>query len=341
MPPRHISTLPSADVPLYEIDNYARQFEDPEIMWQAEMLRAENITHWPTDSIATVRPNLGTIFIPAIVGQTYTVGNGHMPWPGRSLTLKEIHNASRVNIEQTDMFQRAMAFHNMYRRERPNVVFAYHPDTQGIFDLVHLLYGDELFYEIADPEKTEQMHELLDICLGLFCNVTRRIKQVLNEPTGQMVHGHGTGQGVYFPIAGTRISEDTATLLSPAMIETFVLPYIEKAADCFGGAFVHYCGRHEAFFEMLSKMPCVKAIDLGNPEMYDTRWLLECCSRTDTVLYSRLTPLDGETCQAYVQRIAEWVRSTGARCILRSVLAPEQQQDAQNVYDCWHTIVND
>ncbi len=108
---RGLILLPSGDVPLYETDNYAQQFEYPKIMWQAEMHRAETITHWPTDGIATVRPNLGTIFIPAIAGQSYTVGNGHMPWPGKPLTFQQIRDARKIDIEQSEMFQRAVAFY--------------------------------------------------------------------------------------------------------------------------------------------------------------------------------------------------------------------------------------
>lgn len=37
------------------------------------------------------------------------------------------------------------------------------------------------------------------------------------------------------------------------------------------------------------------AIDLGNPEKYDLRWLLEDCARSGTVLYSRLPAANGES----------------------------------------------
>ena len=37
----------------------------------------------------------------------------------------------------------------------------------------------------------------MNICLDLFCNVTRQVKTLLNEPMGEIVHGHGTGQGPF------------------------------------------------------------------------------------------------------------------------------------------------
>jgi hypothetical protein len=60
----------------------------------------------------------------------------------------------------------------------------------------------------------------------------------------------------------------------------------------------------------------VRAIDLGNPEMYDTRWILERCAATNTVLYSRLAAEPDEYWESYTRRIAALARETGARVIL-------------------------
>lgn len=40
----------------------------------------------------------------------------------------------------------------------------------------------------------------------------------------------------------------------------------------FDGGFVHFCGRHKYLFEALCRLPLVRAIDLGNSELYDTSW---------------------------------------------------------------------
>ena len=58
-------------------------------------------------------------------------------------------------------------------------------------------------------------------------------------------------------------------------------------------------------------MEAVRAIDLGNPESYDSRWVLEQCAATNTVLYSRLAAEQGEDWQAYTRRLADLVRQTG------------------------------
>ncbi len=42
---------------------------------------------------------------------------------------------------------------------------------------------------------------------------------------------------------GIRISEDSATLISPKQIDEFVIPYDQKALEAFGGGFIHFCGK--------------------------------------------------------------------------------------------------
>jgi len=209
---------------------------------------------------------------------------------------------------------------------------------QGVFDIAHLLYGDQLFYDLADETEAGWVDELMEVCLGLYVRVSRHLKTVLGEETTSMIHGHATPQGVYFPHAGVRISEDTATLLSPEMIERFVMPLVERSVHPFGGGFVHFCGHHPTFFELLCRSDSVRAIDLGNPETYDTCWLLKRCAETRTVLYSRLAAESEETWDKYVRRIAGVVRETGARCILRPTVFPTTGGECANMLDLWHTL---
>lgn len=155
-----------------------------------------------------------------------------------------------------------------------------------------------------------------------------------------MIHGHGTSQGVYFPNAGTRMAEDTAILLSPATIDRFILPTIQRGAALFGGTFVHFCGKHKPLLERLCRLDEVRAIDLGNPEMYDTRWVLQRCAETKTVLYSRLAVDSGEDWQHYIRRLGTWVRETGARVVLRPIVFPADREQCRVMIDLWHELTD-
>ncbi len=326
--------IPTADMEQYDTTGYRSRFDDPQLMWESEMRRAEAVLGWPTDGIPTVRPNLGVVFIPAIAGQDYAIQEGQMPWPGKPMTREAIRSVSALKIQDTKPARLAKQFYAIHRKCSSDEIVAYHPDTQGVFDIAHMLYGTGLFFAFADDPAWAE--ELMEISLGLYRDVTRQLKDWLGEPPAEMIHGHGTPQGVYFPHAGVRVSEDTATLLSPAMIRTWIMPAIEQAVRPFDGGFVHFCGRHPALYEEFCRLEKLRAIDLGNSEMYDCRWLMERSAATGTVLYSRIAALDGEDWRTYLRRLAGLVRDTGARLILRPVLFPRSREECAAMRDMWH-----
>ncbi len=331
--------IPAAEQALYDLDGYPARFENPRAMWESEMARARPLVDWPTDGVPTVRPNLGVIFIPSMAGLPYQLKPDQMPWPGPPIGRAAIRAAADLDPSATHLMRLADEFYAIHR-EHGDGVAAYQADTQGVFDIAHLLYGDEVFYELPNPDEAAWVEELLGICRGLYVRVSRQLKALLGEEPKEMIHGHGTSQGIYFPHAGVRMAEDTATLLSPATIEQVIVPAIAAAAAPFGGVFAHYCGKHAPFFEQLCCLECVRAIDLGNPEMFDARWLLEQCGSTGTVLYSRIAAEEGETWEAYVRRIAGLVRDTGARVILRAAVFPDTREDCEALRGLWHELTD-
>ncbi len=328
--------LPAGSGPQYDTTDYVARFEDPERMWEAEMRRARAIADWPTDGIPAVRPNLGVIFIPGAAGQAYEVRNDTMPWPGEPLTRNEIRALPGRDIESSKMLRLAREFYRVHRARANGEAVAYQPDTQGVFSLAHLFYGDRIFTDLA--EDPGWVRELLDLTAGIHARVLSALKSYLGEPATGIFHGHSYPNGVYFPTAGLRISEDTATMVSPRMVREFVLPWTVRTAGPWGGCFVHFCGRHEFLFEQLCRLPEVCAIDLGNPEMYDTAWLMRHCGETGTVLFSPLPALEGEDWRAYAGRLAALSNETGARMILRATVYPGTRDECARMLDLWHEL---
>ena len=327
---------PTAAMDQYDLAGYRERFANPELMWQAEMRRARPVLDWPTDGIPTVRPNLGVVFVPAIAGKDYRIPDGSMPWPGTPLTRDAIRAVKELDVASARLMQLAQEFYAIHETRGETEIAAYHPDTQGVFDIAHLLAGEDIFLQLSD--EPEWINELMEICLDLYVRVSRELKTTLRQPPGEMIHGHGTPQGIYFPHAGVRISEDTPTLLSPKMLAAVVLPFIERAATPFGGSFVHYCGKHNAFFEQLCRSPQVRAIDLGNSESYDLNWLLAQCAGGGKVLYSRIAAQPGEDWRMYLRRIAAGIRETGARVVLRPMVFPETRAECQAMLELWREL---
>jgi hypothetical protein len=308
-------------------------------MWESEIRRARAVADWPTDGIPTVRPNLGVVFINAIAGQTYLLNEGQMPWPGEPLAEAAIRAIPEIDINETELMRRAVEFYAIHLASGDTDIVAYHPDTQGVFDMAHMLYGESIFCDIIDPSRRCWVTELLNICLGLYLKVSRRLKSCLNESDSAMIHGHGTAQGIYFPHAGVRVSEDTATLFSPQTVDEVIMPYVERAAEPFGGGFAHFCGRHESLFEQLCASPLIRAIDT-QPGMHETRWMLERCGASGTVLYSRVDADGSESWEDYTRRLAGLVRETGCRCILRPMVYPINRAECTAMCDLWHELTS-
>ncbi len=325
---------------LYDLKDYPSRFYDPRAMWESEVFRAGKVAEWPTDGIPTVRPNLGVITIPAMVGQSFLVPEDSMPWPGKPLSLVEISNARKDDLASSEIYRLAVEFYKIHQGSTKEKIYPYLPDTQGVFDIAHLLYGDAIFCEMLNDEQGGVLYELMETSLDLYLKATNMFKSLIGEPPDKMVHGHGTEQGVYFPHAGVRVAEDTAVLLSPDMIEEFIIPYIQRSVEPYGGGFLHYCGHHPTIFTQFSAMPEIRAIDLGNPEKYDTRWLLERCAETNTVLYSRIAEESGESWRDYIKRIGSLVVSTGARVILRPLVFPGSYEESIEMLDLWHDITS-
>ncbi|MFN7996849.1 MAG: hypothetical protein U0Q18_24765 [Bryobacteraceae bacterium] len=330
--------IPTADMPQYDTEGYVERFYDPESMWRAEMRRARATSDWPTDGIPTVRPNLGVVFVPGVAGQEFVVREGQMPWPGEPMTRERIRSLRDTPLEASGMMRLALSFYHIHERQAEPGIAAYHPDTQGIFSLAHLFYGDQIFIDLN--EDAEWVDELMEITLFVHARVVRLLKAKLHEPECELYHGHSFPQGIYFPNAGVRVSEDTATMISPRMLDRFVLPYLHKCVHPFGGCFVHFCGRHEYLFEQLCRMPEVRAIDLGNPEKYDSRWLLNKCAESGTVLFSPLPAEAGEDWRGYTARLAGLAKQTGARMILRPVVFPQSRDECREMQQLWHELTS-
>ena len=69
------------------------------------------------------------------------------------------------------------------------------------------------------------------------------------------------------------------------MIREFCIPYIRRTVEPFKRGFMHYCGKHEGFLQMLCEMEEISTLNLGNPEMYDPDLLFSLLGRTGTVYF--------------------------------------------------------
>ena len=320
------------------------QHRDPEKHLEERLLEIEPHLELIDDGIPTVRSDLGTTLLPSGLGLRIEVQPELHPWLAEHLTPEQ-YVELRSPISPQDLLQNEMlfskSFYELFRRRKeqglvPAEIFPYVPDTQGIFDLSHLIIGTDFLYLLSD--QGDQVLAIQKRSFEIFIAATRMFKDLLGEQRGSMVHGHGMPIGVWFPDTGARISEDSATLISDGMIREFCLPFIERAAKSFGRLFMHYCGYHPGFLQMLCQMEEISTLNLGNPEMYDLEELFSLCGRSGTVYFGHLPLLEGEDGESYLERLADLCRRHQTRLILVSEVHPQGSEEKSAMVKRWHSL---
>ncbi len=248
-----------------------------------------------------IRPNFGTVFLPACLGLEYQVFNDAYPWLTGHFAKNQVSQVDLGVLINSPMMQQALEFIQWFRMHVPPEVHVYMPDTQGPFDLAHLVYGDQLFLDMYDDPSF--VHELLGLCTDLYIDATRILKKALGEPLGSCYHGHALIQGIHLANGGIRISEDTATLISPEHIDEFVIPYDKRALDEFGGGFIHYCGKNDHLLDAYLALDGVRAINFGNPEMHDFLSTMKKFRAAGVCCFGKWPVFPQECPQAYFRRI--------------------------------------
>jgi hypothetical protein len=320
------------------------QHRDAEKHLEERLLEIEPHLELIDDGIPTLRSDLGTTLLPSGLGLRIEVQPELHPWLAEHLSPEQ-YAKLEIPRDPEDLLKNEMRFsrqfYQLFERRReagliPAEVYPYVPDTQGIFDLSHLIVGTDLLYLLSD--RAEQVLAIQERSLRLFLTATRFFKDLLGERSASMVHGHGMPIGVWFPDTGARISEDSATLISADMIRTFCLPFIRRAAKPFGRLFMHYCGYHPGFLQMVCQMEEISTLNLGNPEMYDLEEVFSLCGESGTVYFGHLPPLDAEDGESYLERLAGLCGRHKTRLILVSSYHPQGSEETAALVGRWHRL---
>jgi hypothetical protein len=281
--------------------NMKEQFYDKEKMLFAHLEEILDCAKDIHDAVVCLRPNFGTIFIPAMLGLSFEVPKDTFAWLTSHLSKEEIKTISFPDLDKNPVMQRAIEYLQYFRETVPPWIHVYLPDTQGPFDIAHAILGQEIFLAVYDDP--ELVHHLLDFSTRLYIEVSKRLKRIINEPIDSCYHGHALARGIYMANGGTRISEDSATLLSPQHIDEFVIPYDCRGLEAFGGGFIHYCGKHDYLLDAYLKMKGVRAINLGNPESYDFENTMDKFLKHHKVYFGLWPKNDQETAEKYIYRM--------------------------------------
>jgi len=314
------------------------QFYDKEKMLYAHLEEMEKCAENAFDAPLCLRPNFGTIFIPTMFGLEYKVPKDTFAWLTSHLSKEEIKRGKLPDVDKTGLMKRVIEYIQFFKEKLPEWIHLYLPDTLGPFEIAHSVYGDKIFYEIYDDPKF--VHYLLGLCTELYIQVTEKLKKVIGEERESCYHGHALVRGIYMRNGGVRISEDSATLLSSEHIDEFVIPYDKKALRAFGGGFVHYCGKHEYLLESYLQLEEVRAINLGNPEMYKFNLTMQKFLNYGKCYFGLWPKKDKETLEEYIRRMREITDSGTRGLILHFDEAMFPEYSCQDILQKWRAVMN-
>jgi hypothetical protein len=315
--------------------NLQEAFNDIDLMICQQVRQACFGASSGSDIVPSVRGNYGVGVLLAMLGLEQLTFPDKMPWPQDHLDKDQIATLSVDDIKVQGTFARGLDFMRRHMEIMQGEPAIYCMDTQGPFDLAHLFMGDDIFYAIYDEPGL--VHHLLEFCLALNIKAHELMKEISGEGHSECYHGRLYGNNM-----GVRICEDTSALISPESIQEFVLPYTQRLAQHFGGAWVHYCGRNDHLTRFVCELPEIRSINFGhipgNVHDHPFEVDMQLCADTGTVYQGHWPRFDDESGKDYLQRMYRWSEQGVLIAELSDALGGENPMPSREaVLDHWYS----
>lgn len=318
-----------AGLPRFEL---GESFYDQDKMAVEQLKGAMAAINSGSDTQPAIRANTGTGTVASIFGLKQQILPNDMPWLKEHLSKEQIAKLEPAedvsDVELMIHIKKIIEFYKTHLPELPIYVF----DTQGPFDIAHLVRGDEIFYDFHDDPSF--LHHLMDLCTWAYIRATEFAKELIGEPMDRAYHS-----GIYLSAAGVRICEDTTTLIGRGELEEFILPYTNRAMEHFGGGFIHYCGKNDHLLDLIiDQMPACKYVNFGNPDMHDMVAVIRRLARAGKVYYGGLHRQDNETLEDHFRRLLSALDGKRFGLVLSAKLTDEEKAEPQGVIDLYHRL---
>jgi len=323
------------NIPPYDL---LQIFTSPEKMLCSEAIGACSTANGRSDSVPSIRANLGAGIVLACLGLEQEAFPDKMPWLHQHMNKQQIAALSVDDIKPRGSFSRGLEMIHYFKEIMGDSLPVFAMDTQGPFDLAHLLIGDDLFLELYDDP--EFVHHLLTICLEMGIRTHKWIKEAIGEPLTSLHHTNM----MYSDSFGIRICEDTTALLSDDQIREFALPYSKRLAHEFGNAWVHYCGQNAALTNAILEAPEFKALNFGlipgHEQEINFYAMMDKFAHYGKVNFNRWPMLPQESAEEYLVRLHKF----SGQCVLAPFIdiTPELEMaglgSAEAVLDFWRKI---
>ncbi|NMB98561.1 MAG: hypothetical protein GYA02_18465 [Clostridiaceae bacterium] len=322
--------LDSEENEFYPSYNYKEIHYDKEKMFISGLKGAMTAAYGGCEAVPSVRANMGCGIFPTLFGIKQELFEDKMPWVQEHLSKDVLAKMGPEDLKIGDEFKAGLE-HMSYMAERLEGTgcMVYPMDLQGVFDTAHIVYGDQIFYDLYDDP--EFIHHLLNLsCNALIMGMEVCFKVL---PDSEKRIAHYNSLVIPREKGGIKISEDTSTLLSKEHIEEFVAPYTHKLLAYFGGGYVHYCGKNPHLFESVMAEPLAYGLNLGNTDMHDMEYILKRCAQSGKIYYGGINKQESESLYDYFKKYLSASTSGSKKYLLLQYSC--SKQDREQVIDEW------
>ena len=250
-------------------------FDDPGKMLYNELVHAfgSSIAYRAQvgdDLPFTVRANFGTVIIASMFGAKIEQVDDNPPWVRHYESLDDFRRV--FDVDPLDFTQgwcpRVIERHEFYRDELKSyptlckTLRLVLPDLQGPLDNADLLRGSEIYADLY--LRPELIHDVQAILAKAQVGFARHLQPLITDGPAGFSHQHATTF-----VGKILIRDDSSIMVSPEMYREHVAPHDEFVLREMGGGGVHVCGNADHLAAEYVRLPSVRGIDLGQPEMND------------------------------------------------------------------------
>ena len=322
-----------------EQKKYLPSFNAKEIHYNSEKMLLEGlrealkVANGGYGAVPSVRANMGAGIFPSILGVKPLLFEDKMPWVKEHLTKEQLLKISPEDVKIGDEFKTGLE-HMAYMAEKLEGTgcLVFPMDLQGPFDTAHIVYGNDIFYDLYDDPGF--LHHLLELsCQAIITGMEECYKVI---PDSKNTIAHYNSLVLPRSKGGLKISEDTSTLLSKAHIEEFATPYTHRILEHFGGGYIHYCGKNPHLFETVLNEPLAYGQNFGNPDKHDMPYVLGRLAEKGKIYFGAINRQENEPLEEYFKKYLNASEKDG-----RSLLLPEyncslEERDA--VIEAWEKV---
>jgi hypothetical protein len=249
-------------------------FADPEKMLYNELVYAFDTSialhsELGDDLPLTIRANFGTVLVASMFGATVEQTDDNPPWIMHQAGhgLEQIADTDPLDFSRgwisraTQTMQVYHAVLGEFPELKANIRIVL-PDLQGPFDNLELIRGSDVLLELATtPEAVDRaMNTLATAQIGL----AKHFRQWTTEPEDGYSHQHAV-----MLRGNILLRNDSSVMIAPAMYREQIAPHDERVLREMAGGGIHCCGAVGHLVNEWLRLPSLRSLDLGQPELND------------------------------------------------------------------------